>query len=57
MAFGQGRWEDPDEAWRMAHLLGGRGVPNRVDVWGPTYDHDWATWRQMLPVYLDQLIS
>jgi esterase/lipase superfamily enzyme len=57
LAFGQGRWEDPDEAWRMAHLLGSRGVPNPDDVWGPAYDHDWPTWRQMLPVYLNQLIS
>ena len=40
----------------MAHLLGGRSVPNRVDVWGPTYDHDWSTWQQMLPVYLHELI-
>jgi len=56
MATGQGRWEDPDEAWRMAHLLGGRGVPNRVDVWGSAYDHDWPTWRQMLPIYLNDLV-
>jgi esterase/lipase superfamily enzyme len=40
----------------MAHLLGGRSVPNRVDVWGHTYDHDWPTWRQMLPIYLNELI-
>jgi esterase/lipase superfamily enzyme len=56
MAYGQGRWEEPDEAWRMAHLLGGKSVPNRVDVWGQAYDHDWPTWRQMLPVYLNELI-
>jgi esterase/lipase superfamily enzyme len=41
----------------MAHLLGGRGVPNRVDVWDNTYDHDWSTWQQMLPSYLDELTS
>jgi esterase/lipase superfamily enzyme len=56
MAYGEGRWERPDEAWRMADVLGGKGVPNRVDVWGPEYDHDWPTWRQMLPVYLNELI-
>ena len=49
LAFGQGRWEDPDEAWRMAGVLGAKGMPNRVDPWGPDYDHDWPTWRQMLP--------
>jgi esterase/lipase superfamily enzyme len=30
-------------------------VPNRVDPWGPEYDHDWPTWRAMLPLYLDDL--
>ena len=40
----------------MADLLGGGGVPNRVDFWGHDYDHDWPTWRQMLPVYLNELV-
>lgn len=52
---GEGRWEDPGESWRAAHVLGSRGVPNRVDPWGPNYDHDWPTWREMLPRYLDEL--
>ncbi|WP_428263364.1 esterase family protein [Haliangium sp.] len=53
LALGQGRWEDPGESWRMADVLGSRGVPNRVDMWGYQYDHDWPTWREMLPLYLD----
>ena len=55
MAFGGGRWEDPEESWRLAGVLGAKGVPNRVDPWGPQYDHDWPTWREMLPIYLDDL--
>lgn len=55
MAYGQGRWEDPDQSWRMSQVLGSKGVPNRVDVWGHEYDHDWPTWRQMLPLYLAEL--
>jgi len=54
-AFGEGRWEDPQESWRMADILGKKGVPNRVDSWGPTYDHNWVTWREMLPHYLDRM--
>jgi esterase/lipase superfamily enzyme len=54
-AFGEGRWEDPQESWRMAGVLGSKGVPNRVDSWGPDYDHQWPTWREMLPKYLDEL--
>lgn len=52
---GEGRWEDPAQSWRMAEILGSKGVPNRVDPWGPDWDHDWPTWRTMLPKYLDEL--
>jgi len=49
---GLGRYEDPRESWRVAEALGARGIPNRVDEWGPEWDHDWVTWRAMLPGYL-----
>lgn len=52
MAYGQGRWESPGESWHMADLLGGKGIPNRVDPWGHEWDHDWPTWHRMLPHYL-----
>ena len=55
LAHGQGRWEDGSNSWRAADALGARGVPNRVDAWGPEWDHDWATWRAMLPQYLAEL--
>ena len=49
---GEGDYEDIGESWRLADLLGRKGVPNRVDSWGPGYHHDWITWREMLPKYL-----
>lgn len=52
---GQGRWEDPQQSWRMAEILGSKGIPNRVDPWGTEWDHDWPTWRVMLPQYLAEL--
>jgi len=55
LATGEGAWENPGESWRMAHVLGQKGIPNRVDPWGPAYDHDWPTWRAMLPKYLGEL--
>ncbi len=55
LATGEGRWEEPEQSWRMAHVLGSKGIPNRVDAWGKDYDHDWPTWAQMLPRYLGQL--
>ena len=36
-------------------VLGGKGIPNRVDDWGATRDHDWPTWHAMLPKYLSEL--
>ncbi len=53
LAVGQGRWENAEESWRMADVLGSRGIPNRVDLWSGHHDHDWPTWREMLPLYLD----
>ncbi len=55
MCHGGGRWEDPEQDWQMAAVLGSKGVPNRVDPWGEGYDHDWPTWRAMLPKYLEEL--
>jgi len=52
---GAGPWEEPAQSWRLAEVLGGKGIPNRVDQWGEDYDHNWPTWREMLPKYLDQL--
>ena len=34
-------------AWRTCWVR--RGIPNRVDLWGPEWHHDWPTWREMLP--------
>ena len=51
---GEGRAEDIGESWRLARVLGERGVPNRVDSWGPQWPHDWQTWRKMLPQYLEE---
>jgi esterase/lipase superfamily enzyme len=51
---GEGDYEDIGESWRIAGVLGAKGVPNRVDPWGADYHHDWNTWRAMLPTYLEK---
>jgi esterase/lipase superfamily enzyme len=56
LASGEGEWEDVGESWRMAGVLGARGIPNRVDNWGPGWAHQWPTWRAMLPQYLNELV-
>ena len=54
LTHGTGRWEDPQQSWRMADILGQQGIPNRVDAWDD-WDHDWPTWCKMLPQYLGEL--
>ena len=43
LAAGEGAWEDIGESWTMANVLGAKGIPNRVDNWGPQWAHDWPT--------------
>ncbi len=57
LAHGKGRYESPEESWRVASCLGAREIPNRVDEWGEEWHHDWVTWRDMLPKYLDELLD
>lgn len=57
LPFGQGRWESAEESWQMANILGACGIPNRADAWSHEHHHDWATWREMLPLYLDELVD
>lgn len=56
-ASGAGRAENMGETWAMANVLGQKGIPNRVDPWGPDVHHDWMTWRAMLPKYLDEWLK
>lgn len=46
---GQGPYEDPQSSVRIGQILGAKGIPNYVDIWGKEYRHDWPTWRDMLP--------
>jgi esterase/lipase superfamily enzyme len=56
LGVGRGRWDNPPNSFRMAGVLGARGIPNKVELWGEDADHDWPTWRAMLPTFLDQLV-
>lgn len=57
LASGEGEAEDISESWRVAKILGSKGVPNRVDSWGTEWKHDWPTWRNMLHKYVPELMG
>ena len=57
LAHGRGRWENGEQSWRVAGVLGSQGIPNRVDEWEEEWDHDWPTWKAMLPHYLDDHVA
>lgn len=51
VTIGQGRWEE-DTLWSTRELdtiLAEKHVPAWFDYWSNAYDHDWPTWRRMLP--------
>jgi esterase/lipase superfamily enzyme len=50
---GQGDYEAPGQSRHLAHLLGQKGIPHNLDLWGHDMRHDWTTWRRMMPVYLE----
>lgn len=56
VATGRGRWEEPAQSERLASVLDQLDVPVRLDLWGHDCDHDWPTWRTMLPMFLDHLV-
>ena len=56
IATGRGRWEEPAQSERLARVLQQQGVPAQLELWGRDCDHDWPTWRTMLPMFLDKLV-
>jgi esterase/lipase superfamily enzyme len=57
LATGEGAHENAGESWKVAHVLGQKQIPNRVDLWGQTWPHDWVTWRRMLPQYVAEMLG
>lgn len=55
IATGTGRYEAPWESDWVGRALASKGIPHRVEKWGPDAHHDWPTWRTMLPLFLGRL--
>ena len=56
LVCGQGQWEDTTGALestkRFAGLLGEKGIPHELDLWGHDVPHDWPSWRGQLAHHL-----
>lgn len=50
---GSGSYEDPEANKRFSQVLWDKGIWHDLDVWGPEINHDWPTWRAMLPYILE----
>lgn len=57
LAVGTGAWEEHPTAAlpssrALCELLGAKGIPNHLAVWGNDTPHDWPSWRRMAEVYI-----
>lgn len=54
IASGQGEYEDPSASVRLSNILNSKGIRHWLDLWGYDVKHDWPTWRDMLPYFLNK---
>lgn len=54
IASGQGEYEDPSASVRLSNILNSKGIRHWLDLWGYDVKHDWSTWRNMLPYFLNK---
>ena len=54
IASGQGEYEDPSASVRLSNILNSKGIRHWLDLWGYDVKHDWSTWRDMLPYFLNK---
>lgn len=56
LVCGQGQWEDTTGALEstkaFASLLGSKGIPHELDLWGFDVPHDWPSWRDQIAHHL-----
>lgn len=50
---GSGDYEDPQASKDFSGVLYNKGINYELDIWGADMKHDWPTWRNMLPYYIE----
>ena len=60
LVCGQGQWEDTTGALestkRLASLLGEKGIPHELDLWGHDVPHDWPSWQAQIAHHLARFV-
>ena len=60
LVCGQGQWEDTtgalESSRRFAALLGEKGIPHELDLWGHNVPHDWPAWRAQIAHHLPRFL-
>jgi len=54
---GQGSYEAPERSQNLSDILKSKGIPHKLDLWGPDVNHDWPWWRKMLPHTLGVILG
>jgi len=54
IASGQGEFEDPSSSVQLSNIMNSKGIKHWLDLWGFDVKHDWPTWRDMLPYFLNK---
>jgi esterase/lipase superfamily enzyme len=55
LARGSGPYEATNYIEKVSSVMRDSQIPHRVEIWGRDADHDWPTWRTMLPLFLSRL--
>ena len=53
IASGSGSYEDPSANRRFSEVLHNKSIPHELDIWGNDINHDWSTWKKMLPYFIE----
>ena len=57
LVTGRGNYERPDVTARFSQVLWDKGIWHNADYWGYDMPHDWPTWREMLPYYVEHKLG
>jgi esterase/lipase superfamily enzyme len=53
IASGSGAYEDPLASQDFSRLLHNKNIQHELSIWGVEWKHDWPTWREMLPFFVE----